>query len=52
MAAQHIDVQTALANGLYPFVVGDTIKLLLAAASLPTAWWLLDRYRPQEYGAG
>jgi biotin transport system substrate-specific component len=52
MAAQHIDVQAALAYGLYPFVVGDTIKLLLAAASLPTAWWLLDRYRPQEYGAG
>jgi biotin transport system substrate-specific component len=28
----------ALELGLYPFVVGDTIKLLLAAAALPVAW--------------
>jgi biotin transport system substrate-specific component len=52
MASQHIDVQTALQYGLYPFVVGDTIKLLLAAALLPTAWWLLDRYGPREQPPG
>ena len=30
-------VEKALPFGLYPFVIGDTIKLLLAAALLPTA---------------
>jgi biotin transport system substrate-specific component len=52
MASLGIGVQRALEWGLYPFVVGDTIKLLLAAALLPAAWTLLDRYGPQEDGAG
>ena len=30
----------ALELGLYPFVIGDTIKLLLAAGILPAAWRL------------
>jgi biotin transport system substrate-specific component len=29
--------------GLYPFVIGDAIKLLLAAGALPTVWHLLER---------
>ncbi len=33
----------ALELGLYPFVVGDTVKLLLAAAALPLAWRLTRR---------
>ena len=33
----------ALADGLYPFVVGDTLKLLLAAGLLPLAWKLVGR---------
>jgi biotin transport system substrate-specific component len=33
----------ALELGLYPFVVGDTIKLLLAAGILPAAWRLVRR---------
>lgn len=33
-------------QGLYPFVIGDTIKLLLAAGLLPGAWQLLRRFRP------
>jgi biotin transport system substrate-specific component len=28
----------ALELGLYPFVLGDTVKLLIAAAALPVAW--------------
>ena len=32
--------------GLYPFVIGDTIKLLLAAGLLPGAWRLLKGLRP------
>lgn len=38
--ANAIDVpaQKAMEIGLYPFVIGDVIKLLLAAGLLPTAW--------------
>jgi len=43
-----IDVQTALTYGLYPFVVGDTIKLLIAAGALPLAWAALRRFGPDE----
>ena len=44
-AASPCDLATAsgcdaLELGLYPFVIGDTIKLLLAAVSLPAAWRL------------
>jgi biotin transport system substrate-specific component len=52
MASLHVDVRTALELGLYPFVVGDTIKLLLAAGLLPAAWWALDRVRPGEEPPG
>jgi biotin transport system substrate-specific component len=34
--------------GLYPFVIGDTIKLFAAAALLPFAWSLMNRYRPDR----
>ena len=48
MHALGVDVQTALTYGLYPFVVGDTIKLLIAAGALPLAWAALRRFRPGE----
>lgn len=35
--------QTLLVQGLWPFLLGDTIKLLLAAALLPLTWKLLRR---------
>jgi biotin transport system substrate-specific component len=35
----------ALSDGLYPFVIGDTLKLLLAAGLLPLAWKLVGRDR-------
>ena len=41
-------VRMALELGLYPFVIGDLIKLLVAAGLLPGAWRLLRRLRPQE----
>lgn len=40
------DAATALERGLYPFVVGDTIKLLIAAGLLPTLWKLLGKNTP------
>jgi biotin transport system substrate-specific component len=33
----------ALELGLYPFVVGDVLKAVLAALLLPAAWWAVER---------
>ncbi len=38
-----VKLEFTLEQGLYPFVIGDTLKLLLAAAALPGAWRLLER---------
>lgn len=42
-----VALEDTLAAGLYPFVVGDVLKLLAAAALLPAAWKFLDRFRPE-----
>jgi biotin transport system substrate-specific component len=42
-ASIDVPVTEALELGLYPFVVGDTLKLLVAAGLLPAAWRLLRR---------
>ncbi len=47
---QPVTLETALAFGLYPFIIGDTLKLLLAAGLLPLAWRILDRARPYDEG--
>lgn len=44
-AAVDVPATKALELGLYPFVVGDTIKLLIAAGALPAAWRLLGNDR-------
>jgi len=38
--AAGFDAASAMERGLYPFVVGDVIKLLVAAGLLPLAWRL------------
>jgi biotin transport system substrate-specific component len=38
-------LEGTLEAGLYPFVVGDLLKLYLAAALLPSAWKLVRRLR-------
>jgi biotin transport system substrate-specific component len=38
-----VSVGETLQAGLYPFAVGDSIKLLLASGALPTVWRLLER---------
>ena len=48
MRALDLPLQKGLELGLYPFVIGDTLKLLLAAGLLPAAWKLLQRLRPGE----
>ena len=40
--------QTTLELGLYPFLIGDTVKLLIAAGLLPLAWRALQRLRPGD----
>jgi biotin transport system substrate-specific component len=40
------NLEHTLTLGLYPFVIGDMIKLLLAAGLLPGAWRLLRGLRP------
>ena len=37
----------AFQKGLLPFLVGDAIKLALAAAAFPAAWWFVGR-RPGD----
>lgn len=48
MRAVDVDLETALVLGLYPFVIGDTLKLLAAAGLLPAAWRLMERFGPKE----
>jgi biotin transport system substrate-specific component len=43
----HSDATTAVRLGLLPFVVGDVLKLVLAAVVFPAAWWVVGR-RPGE----
>ena len=38
-------LEGTLEAGLYPFVVGDLLKLYLAGALLPAAWKLVERLR-------
>ena len=38
-----------LAWGLYPFIAGDLIKLLLAAILVPAAWGLVGFFRGDDY---
>ena len=35
------DVKTALITGLFPFIAGDVLKVMIAAVSLPAVWKLL-----------
>jgi biotin transport system substrate-specific component len=44
-ASIDVPVGEALELGLYPFIVGDVLKLLLAAGLLPAAWRLLGKDR-------
>jgi biotin transport system substrate-specific component len=44
-AALHIPLAKAADLGLYPYLVGDALKVLLAMGALPLAWKLLGRTR-------
>jgi len=38
--------------GLYPFIVGDMMKLFLASLTLPAAWVLVAKLRGRGDGGG
>jgi biotin transport system substrate-specific component len=48
IASIHVPLEKGLEFGLYPFIVGDVVKLLLAAGLVPAGWGLLRRLRPLE----
>ena len=48
MAAADLSLQQGLELGLYPFVIGDLLKLLAAAGLLPLAWAAMARFRPRD----
>lgn len=45
MASTGFDLATALDRGVVPFLLGDGVKILLAAGVLPGAWALANRLR-------
>lgn len=45
MLATGADLRAGLEMGMVPFLIGDAIKAVAAAALLPTAWRLIDRTR-------
>ena len=47
MAVAHYDLATGIDKGLTPFIIGDVIKIALAATAFPVAWWVVGR-RPGE----
>ena len=47
MLAGGLSINAAVAGGLSPFLLGDGLKILAAAALFPAAWWIVGR-RPAE----
>ena len=43
MVVAHMDLSTGIAKGLWPFLLGDAIKQILAALAFPAAWWVVGR---------
>src|SRR3990172_1263281 len=43
MAAANFSLQDGLHYGLWPFLLGDLLKLAVAAGLLPVGWWLVRR---------
>ncbi|WIM96338.1 biotin transporter BioY [Actinoplanes oblitus] len=43
--ATTLDVPEAVSQGLFPYLLGDALKMTLAIGLLPGAWLLLDRKR-------
>ena len=51
-ASIDVPLREALALGMYPFLIGDAIKLVIAAGLLPAAWKLIGRDREDRPSEG
>lgn len=45
--AGSLSLGDAVAKGMTPFLLGDAVKMLLAAGAFPVAWWIVGR-RPGD----
>ena len=43
-----VDIPKALELGAWPFLIGDALKIALAAGLLPAAWWLVGNRREES----
>jgi biotin transport system substrate-specific component len=43
MLATNQSIGWALDNGFWPFLIGDAVKLAVAAGLLPVGWWVVNR---------
>lgn len=48
MSAASFDLATGLQKGVAPFLIGDAVKIALAAGLLPAAWTIVRKVRKQE----
>ncbi|MFI5609002.1 biotin transporter BioY [Amycolatopsis sp. NPDC051903] len=48
MAAAGFDFSTAFAKGVVPFLLGDALKIVVAAGVLPLAWAAVARVRDED----
>jgi len=47
-ASLDVGLSTALAKGVVPFLIGDALKIAVAAALLPGTWALVSRFRKES----
>lgn len=48
MAYAHVGLGSGMSLGVYPFLVGDAIKAVAAAALLPATWKLVQKFGSHE----
>ncbi len=48
MASTGFGLDTALEKGVVPFLIGDALKIVVAAALLPGAWALVSKFRKED----
>lgn len=48
MASTGFGLSTALEKGVVPFLIGDALKIAVAAALLPGTWALVSRFRKES----
>lgn len=48
MASTGMGLSTALDKGVVPFLIGDALKIAVAAALLPATWALVSRFRKES----